>query len=89
VAGPEKKKTVYIGHFYTTARRSHYSRRCAAMAFDKTRGPSIQQYNVSHSDVIIQGRAIVLITFQSLNSIPDVMIRDALEEHKSTALLRG
>jgi len=50
------------------------------MASDKTSDPSIQQYNVSHSDVIIHSRAIVLVTFNSLNSISDVPITDALQE---------
>ena len=35
------------------------------MASDKTSDPSIQQYNVSHSDVIIHSSAIVLVTFNS------------------------
>jgi hypothetical protein len=41
-----------------------YGRRCTAMASDKTSDPSIQQYNVSHSDVIIHSRAIVFVTFK-------------------------
>ena len=50
------------------------------MASDKTSDPSIQQYNVFHSDVIIHSSAIVLVTFNSFNSISDVPITDALQE---------
>jgi len=51
--------------------------------------PSIRQYNVPHSDVIIHSSAIVLVTLHSLNTISDVPITDALQEQKPTALLRG
>jgi hypothetical protein len=57
------------------------------MASAKASDPSIQQYNVFHSDVIIQSSAILLVTFNSLNSISDIPITDALQEEKPAVVL--
>jgi hypothetical protein len=64
-------------------------RRCTAMASDKTSDPSIQQYNVSHSDVIIHSSAIVFVTFKPLEFNSRCSDNRRTSEHGPEALLRA